>query len=155
MQRLIVMCGPSGSGKTSWAYIYSTLHPRTRIISTDDIREELFGDASVQANPQKVFALAHKRLKVNLSAGFNVIFDAMNLSPKDRRAIISDYKQLYPKLVCICVVPKATLEMCMERQHTRERQVPSDVVKSQFNRFQKPTLDEGWNIISTDEQFFI
>ena len=155
MQRLIVMCGPSGSGKSTWARRYTILHPRTEIVSTDAIREELFGDASVQSNPQKVFGLAHKRLKRLLDNGHNVIFDAMNLSPKDRRAIVAEYRRIYPALICICVVMRADFDGCVEHQRMRARKVPSDVIKNQFNRCQRPTLDEGWDIIATDNTLLI
>lgn len=149
------MCGPSGSGKSTWARRYRILHPRTEVVSTDAIREELFGDASVQSNPQKVFGLAHKKLKKWLDGGHNVIFDAMNLSPKDRRAIIAEYRRMYPTLICICVVMRADIDKCVEHQNMRARKVSSDVIKKQFNRFQRPTLDEGWDIIATDNTLLI
>ena len=149
------MCGPSGSGKSTWATRYTLSHFKTKVVSTDQIRELLFGDAGVQAEPGKVFKIAHAYIKDYLNAGYNVIFDAMNLHPKDRRAIIAEYKELYPKLVCICVVAQTSLDECKKRQYQRERKVPAHVIDKQFNQFQLPKLEEGWDVISTTGYYLV
>ena len=49
----IMMVGLPYSGKDY--YIEHNKHPDDIVVSSDEIREELYGDASVQTAPQKVF----------------------------------------------------------------------------------------------------
>ena len=71
---LYVMCGISGSGKSTYAKTLKMSIPNTEIVSTDEIREELFGSASVQKEPKKVFQIAYDWTRRLLEQRKNVVF---------------------------------------------------------------------------------
>lgn len=148
MSTLIMMVGVAGSGKSTYAktQILPTLNNGC-IISSDDIREELTGDASDQKHNQEVWAEVHRRIKSNLIEGKDVILDATNVSLKDRnRTMLA--AQGIPNVDTKCVVVLATVEDCMEHQKNRERQVPKYAIIRQMSRFQLPTAREGWTNIT-------
>ena len=59
---VFMLIGTPGSGKSTWASKREN-HDAQRIISTDDIREELSGDPSNQSVSAQSFAIARKRLQ--------------------------------------------------------------------------------------------
>ena len=84
MTKLILLVGVPGSGKTTYAKRLVRETPNTTHVSSDAIRKELYGDESVQQNPRIVFEVMHKRTIEFLKAGANVVFDATNLTKRDR-----------------------------------------------------------------------
>lgn len=141
MVRLVVMCGISGSGKTYWAHHFFNGYT---VISSDDIREELYGDASIQLNPRKVFGILHERVEANLAAGINTVLDATNLTKKWRKDIIARYKD---KAFLICAVTPVDASRAIYNQMLRDRKVPESIILKQVKQFTMPTEDEGWDEI--------
>ena len=138
--KLILLVGIPGSGKTTYAkkYIEETLN--TVHLSSDAIRKELYGDESIQGNPADVFSLMQKRAVEALNNGNNVLYDATNITRKDRASIIS----ICPKFAKIeCHIIWAPIEMCIERDTNRERTVGKEVIDRMLKRFQAPYYDEG------------
>ena len=84
MTNLIVMIGIVGSGKSSYAQRY--LSDKV-ILSSDKIREEIFGSASIQKDNNLIFSTLYRRMVENLIAGNDVVIDATNISLKFRREI--------------------------------------------------------------------
>lgn len=142
--KLMVMCGVSGSGKSTWAAAYKAADPDTVIVSTDEIREELFGDCRVQKDGDKVFQIAYERAGNYLKAHRDVIFDAMSLKPKDRLTLLMLFDSIAKM---ICVVTGNDCARALENQRKRDRQVPDEVVRAQCKRFVMPTKEEGWDEI--------
>lgn len=137
--KLILLCGVPGSGKSTYAQKWveenSGLH-----LSSDAIRKELYGDESTQGNPHEVFSLMQKRAVEALNNGSNVVYDATNVTRKDRATIIS----LCPKFVKIeCHIIWASIEACIERDAARERTVGQAVIDKMLKKFQPPYYDEG------------
>jgi predicted kinase len=87
---LDIMVGPSGAGKST--YIKTNYGPEYSIISSDEIRKQLFGSMGPEVqSPQhhaRVFAYAHALTKANLENGVPTVFDATNLRNKDRLAVV-------------------------------------------------------------------
>lgn len=142
--KLIVMCGISGSGKSTWARGYVEEDPWAVIVSTDVIREYLFGDCRVQKDGDKVFQIAYNCIGVLLREGRDVIFDAMSLKPKDRLTLMMQFDAFAEM---ICVVTGNDRARALENQYKRDRQVPEKVVRAQSKRFVMPTKEEGWDEI--------
>lgn len=144
MPTLIVMCGLPGSGKSTYTKHYIEKYPNTVALSSDSIRAELYGREEVQGNPGEVFGLMHKRTLDYLSAGKNVIYDATNLSRKDRGGIVASCPK-YVRLEChIIWVP---IEQAILQDAGRSRRVGREVIDRMVKRFQAPYYDEGFDEI--------
>lgn len=146
MPNFIMLVGIPAVGKDTWAREYVKKHPNTVIHSSDDIREELYGDASCQESPTKVFELMHSRTIRDLRAGKDVIYNATNLKYKDRKSILSQLKKI-DNLTCYCKIFVAPIEVCKERNAKRERVVPDFVYDRMLKSFQVPFYGEGFDDI--------
>jgi predicted kinase len=138
--KLILLVGIPGAGKTTYSKNYIKENINTVHLSSDSIRKELYGDESIQGNPADVFSLMQKRAVEALNNGQNVLYDATNITRKDRASIIS----ICPKFARIeCHIIWAPIEVCIERDANRERTVGKDVIDRMLKRFQAVYYDEG------------
>lgn len=137
---LIILCGIPGSGKTTYAKNYIKQNFNTIHLSSDAIRKELYGDENIQGNPAEVFSLMQKRAVEALNNGRDVLYDATNITRKDRASIIG----ICPKFAKIeCHIIWAPIEACIERDAARDRTVGKEVIDRMLKRFQAPYYDEG------------
>ena len=141
---LIVMCGLPASGKST----YSEWLTDSGVfcgVCPDKIRGELYGDESIQGDGERVFTIAHARIKDLGQDGNNVIFDATNTNAKRRKEFVKEMRPYFDVIICKWFsTPFAT---CVARNEERERQVPFDVMKRMALYFQPPTLEEGFDIV--------
>lgn len=137
---LILLVGICGSGKSTYAKKYIEQHDNTIHLSSDSIRAELWGDEATQGDNNEVFSLMQSRAIEALNNGQSVVYDATNITRKDRSYIIA----LCPKFVKIeCHIIWAPIETCIERDSARERTVGKEVIDRMLKRFQAPYYDEG------------
>ena len=116
----IMMVGLPYSGKDY--YIEHNKHPDDIVVSSDEIREELYGDASVQTAPQKVFLKMRKRTLEGLATGKTVWYNATNLSMKHRVALLRDIRAKYGNSIeTQCIIMATSLETIDRRRALRER----------------------------------
>ena len=138
--KLILLVGIPGSGKTTYAKSYIEQNTNTIHLSSDAIRKELYGDESTQGNPAEVFSLMQTRAVEALNEGNNVIYDATNITRKDRSSIIN----ICPKFAKIeAHIIWAPIETCIERDASRDRTVGKAVIDRMLKKFQAPYYDEG------------
>ena len=137
---LILLVGIPGSGKTTYAKNYIAQTPNIIHLSSDAIRKELYGDENIQGNPADVFSLMQTRAIEALNNGMHVVYDATNITRKDRQGIIS----VCPKFAKIeAHIIWAPIETCIERDANRGRTVGKEVIDRMLKRFQAPFFDEG------------
>ena len=143
--RLIVLCGVPGSGKSTYAQNKIKHDSNIVWLSSDAFREKLYGDVNCQDNPGKVFEIMQKEAVEALENGFDVIYDATSITRKARAGILN----VVPKHVqkC-CVVIWAPINVCIERDATRERTVGKAVIDKMLKRFEAPFYDEGFDMIA-------
>ena len=146
MSDFIMLVGLPAVGKDTWAREDKEKHPEVVIHSSDDIREELYGDASHQGSPVKVFEIMRARTLGDLRGGRDVIYNATNIKYKDRKSILSQVKRI-KDVECICKVFVAPVEVCKERNATRDRVVPDFVYDRMLQSFQMPFRGEGFDDI--------
>lgn len=142
--KFIMLVGLPASGKSTVAeYLKNngfTVH------SSDSIREELFGDVDAQDNNSEVFSLLHKRVKHDLSKGISCVYDATNMSMKRRKAFLDEIKKLDCEKICMFfAIP---VEICKERNHERDRQIPDELFDKMLRSFWVPMYYEGWDQIA-------
>lgn len=149
-----MMVGLPGSGKSTIAKTIQRSVPNTVIHSSDDLRGELFGNVNDQSKNNELFIELHKRIKNDLSAGRNVIFDATNLNKKRRASFLGELK--YIDCFKQCVLVMVPYEICLQRNEARfERRVLDDVIKRMYMKFQPPYYSEGFDAISIEFYFNI
>lgn len=143
---LKIIVGVPGSGKTTYCkdYIEYNNKERTLHISSDEIRKEIFDDENDQTNNNKVFEVMHERTLEALEKGYDVLYDATNITRKDRLSILSKCPSYVVKEAIICWAP---IEMCIERDSNRNRTAGKDVIDRMLKRFQAPYFDEGFDRI--------
>ena len=138
----MVMVGPSGSGKSVFSDGVDVVD-NIKIVSTDEIREILLGDANDQSHGNKIFEFAYNLTRYYLYKGYNVVFDATNLIPSYRKRVLECAKGLdIYKVAYVMNTPK---EVCLKRNSERFRKVPEEVIERQFKLFVNPTVEEGFD----------
>lgn len=151
-----MLIGLPGSGKSHYANEYIKTHSGTIVISSDDIRQELWGDANDQQNPSQVFDEMFIRTVAAMKRGMNVIYDATNLVAKTRKTTLTRLRQtLDHDFIAVADVIVCSLSECKRRQGDRDRKVPDEVIDRMVRQFQTPWYNEGWdtiNVISCGKQ---
>ena len=147
----VMMVGLSGSGKSTLANRVA-LEYDAHIISSDEIRAEVFGDENDQHHNKEVFEILHARVHEALKNGNSVIYDATNINAKRRVAVLEQLKK-YKDLRKICWVVATPFEICVENDKKRKRKVGRAVILKQMKQFQMPFLSEGWDSIHTKKLF--
>lgn len=145
MSKLYILIALPAAGKSTWAEKFCNRYDNTVHISSDAIREEVFGSAEDQAHNAEVFEIMRKRTRETLSAGGNVIYDATNLNRKRRMGFIREMKKLADEI--IGVVFAVPFEICCERNQRRERTVPYSAMERMYKSFQPPSTAEGFDRI--------
>lgn len=144
-----LIMGLSGSGKTTYAKNIVNLRGGV-LLSSDSLRNEYYGDESVQDNPSFIFEQMRIRTLYALKDDKDVVYDATNLSAKRRKNLL---KQLPKNIVKVCHCILTPLETCIENDKKRERHVSEHIIMKQLTQFQVPWYDEGWDDIITVKLF--
>ena len=138
------LISPSYSGKSTWANEKKG-ELNAEIVSSDAVREDLWGDESDQREPNKVFEEVFRQVKELLLKGRSVIVDSTGLTVKNRLKFLDFIKNVDCRKIAVCFfVP---FEELMHRLYKRERVVPESVVRRQLLTFQMPCEGEGWDDI--------
>ena len=146
MANLIILIGLPGSGKSTYARQYVNDHLGKAVWRSSDVcRAQLYGDARIQGNPQKVFKKLHEEVKLALLRGFDVLYDATNVNRKSRKAAIQLGKDCGANIHAHIIW--APVETCVQRDSQRDRTVGYDVIKKMLYRFEAPYYDEGFDEI--------
>lgn len=123
MNNFYMVVGPSGVGKSTLLQNLKRNEIIDRIVSSDSIREELFGDASYQGDNNKVFNEVHNRIYQTLKNEENVAYDATNLSSRRRKNFLKTLERFNVKKICIVLVakPELLIKRQIERAQSTER----------------------------------
>lgn len=125
--QLMLLIGAPGSGKSTVRERLVALYPDLKVISMDDRRKELTGDANDQSKNSQVFAWQQRELQKAMEARQNTVIDATNTSRKLRKMLWDSARR--NGALCSAIyfdIPLATLH---ERNKGREKRVPDDVVE--------------------------
>ena len=142
--RFIMLIGLPGSGKSTWSQCYLTECVNTVIVSSDEIRKELFSDENSQEDNNRVFHEMEIRTLECLNKGTSVIYDATNVVRKRRKALLDKLPTWVIKEAYVIWAP---LEICIERDTLRDRTVGKDIIWKMVKSYQPPFFDEGFNRI--------
>lgn len=144
--KLIMLMGLPASGKSSWAHAVRIVHPEYMVLSSDEIRRNLFGSGGYSQNEQRqVFHELHDRAMTALREGQTVIYDATNIKRKRRMAFLEQISKIPCRKELKCFV--LPVEMLKKRNVKREFVVPDEVYTRQLTKFDPPMFQEGWDDI--------
>lgn len=147
-QTVFVMCAPPGSGKSTWAI--KQMRPMDDVmISRDNIRFMLLKDNDDYfACEDTVRNMFFQAIKNNTSNDDfeNIYIDATHLTRKTRAQVRSWIRRQPYQIAVSFEVP---LEVALERnaQRTGRARVPETVIRNMYQRFDKPSLKEGFDEI--------
>jgi predicted kinase len=142
---LFMMSGLPGSGKSHQAEIQRNYYDAV-IYSSDKMREELTGDVNCQDKNDEIFKELHRRVKLDLSSGKNVIYDATNINYKKRKSFLEELKDIECTKICIFMV--TPYRDCINQNNIRERKVPEDILSKMYKSIYIPQYYEGWDNIT-------
>lgn len=135
---VVLSIGLPGSGKSTWFKRHNILP-----LSSDMVRILLFDDVTEQRYQDLVFSTLRSMLRARLLAKrpWNYV-DATNLSPHERRSWVKLAHDFgYEAHAVFFDVPP---EVCIERNHRRERNVPEDVMQRMATKLRPPKFEEGF-----------
>jgi predicted kinase len=139
---VVLAIGLPGSGKTTW-FRRRGVTP----LSSDLLRNILFDDVEEQRYQGLVFSTLRSLLRARLIAKmpWNYV-DATNLSAHERRQWIKMAKSFgYDVQAVFFDVP---LEVCLERNRSRDRMVSEDVMRKMAEKLKPPVFEEGFSKIT-------
>lgn len=143
MATLYMTIGLPGSGKSYYANVLKE-NENVSIVSSDKLREELWGDENIQGDNELLFDTLQKRILGNLLLDRDVIYDATNINAKRRRKYLKGVKIECRK---VCLFFLTDIDICKERNNSRERKVPEEVIERMYRTIQIPQYSEGWDEI--------
>lgn len=139
MAELHAMCGIPGCGKSTVADELKHEHNAV-VVNPDEIRRMLTGDPSNQDRNAEVFEHAHRMTRSNLAQDNNVIFDATNVTPEARAALL-DHAQATGSGAHLHLF-NTELPVAKQRNLGRDRIVSDDVL----DRMHQQLVDSQWSI---------
>lgn len=146
---VIMMIGVPGSGKSTYAKNIQHSYKNPVILSTDSIREELYGDENIQGDSSQVFSTFYGRFQeyaLDLETDC-IIVDATFNNTWSRKELI---RRMPSNCELHGVFMNTPLDVSIERNNARNRVVPEDVIRRMHRNLEKepPLLVEGFTRIN-------
>lgn len=146
---LVLLIGLPGSGKSTLTQHLLQRSDQRRVIATDAIRQQLFGDEALQGAWYQVWREVQQQLQqaawqLKQQQLTEVIYDATNTARRQRRLLIAIARDFgYSRITGLWLdVP---LALCLQRNQQRSRQVPEAVILRMARQLSgaPPSLEEG------------
>ena len=144
-----MLIGPPGSGKTTLAHKMQQVIAKSCMISTDQIRKDLYGDETYQGQWPEIAAVVQEQSQHALGLGQTIIYDATNAKRVWRMGLLHSLASMHiPWVGWHLTTPLAT---CQQWNTQRSRAVPAHVVEETHNALQQfpPHPAEGFVAIYT------
>ncbi|MGF1457838.1 MAG: AAA family ATPase [Leptolyngbyaceae cyanobacterium] len=150
---LWILIGLPGSGKSTWAQAMQQSSPSLKYISTDRIRRELFGDEAIQGPWRQVWHQVLQEFQLGVqqassAGGVGAIYDATNARRRGRRQVIAAARIVgFTRLLAVWL--DLPLEICLQRNYQRSRQVPPEVIHGMARQLTgaPPHWQEGFDAV--------
>lgn len=147
--KLYVLVGLPASGKSTYAK--NNLLDKAKLLSSDAIRKELFNDETHQADNKAVFTTLYNRAREYLRNGDNVVIDSTSINKFERARVLRNFEGFDIEKIAIFI--NTPVKVCCERDLLRSRTVGKDVIYKYKRKFERPTIDEGFdNVIEVKEK---
>ncbi|WP_254173631.1 ATP-binding protein [Planktothrix pseudagardhii] len=141
------MIGVPGSGKSTIAQQLAEI-TQGIIISTDRIREQLYGEEIIQGNWSEIEAEVLRQMETAIASSQPIIYDATNAYPRWRLELLEKIALISPEIprYWMAWVLETPIEICKQWNQNRQRQVPEFVIEKMGQAIANfpPTLSEGF-----------
>ncbi|MDZ8185707.1 MAG: ATP-binding protein [Nostoc sp. ChiSLP02] len=139
------LIGVPGSGKSTLAAELAKLG-NYRIVSTDTIRQQLYGDASIQGEWSQVEEKVISEIVDAIAQGDSIIYDATNAKRIWRIDLLGKLKSIAPSSLWIAWYLQTPVTNCKLWNQQRTRQVPDSIIESMHQSLQDfpPIAGEGF-----------
>ncbi|CAD5969464.1 hypothetical protein PCC9214_03713 [Planktothrix tepida] len=141
------MIGVPGSGKSTIAQQLAEITQGV-IISTDRIREQLYGEEIIQGNWSEIEAEVLKQMEAAITSSQPIIYDATNAYPQWRLELLEKIALISPEISrsWVAWVLETPIEICKQWNQNRQRHVPESVIEEMGKAIANfpPTLSEGF-----------
>lgn len=122
---LVVMIGAAGSGKSTLA---ARLFAPGDILSSDELRAVVAGDAADQRATRTAFAILHRQLGRRLAEGRTTVVDATSVTPFARRGLIASAAAHGVPAIAIVLALDPAIVLARNRARA-DRVVPEQAVR--------------------------
>lgn len=147
------LIGVPGSGKSTLAIRLANLG--YRIVSTDAIRERIYGDAAIQGEWMQVEEVVLQEIQDALSNGFNIVYDATNAVRSYRMNLLTKLNSIsldsseHPQWIAWYL--KTPFDICKQWNQNRDRKVGDDVIERMYKSLKDfpPIPAEGFIKVET------
>ena len=141
MKTLVLLSAIPGSGKSTWSKRYQEEHPNTYIVSSDEIRTRLYGDAQNFDHEAEVWdTFLHDIHEYGKIDDCTVICDSTNLQNKYRRYYLKSTPEFDIHQLVLFDIP---YEICLYQNRKRHKgRIVSDMaMKELFDEFEYPSQE--------------
>lgn len=141
----MLLCGPAGCGKSTFAAKHFLA---TQVVSSDDCRARVSDDAANQGVSHHAFDLMHFIIEKRLLLERLTVSDATNLNRPGRRQLTKIAR--YFRFNTAAIIFDVALETCLTRNLSRDRVVPEDAVRAQYEMLESTLMTitrEGFDYI--------
>jgi len=142
------LIGLPASGKSTFAQQLAEIEGSCHeIVSTDKIREQLFGDEIVQGDWRQVEAEVMSRIKKAIASGKYIIYDATNAKRPWRMDWLEKIAAATGKeFASVCWYLSTPVETCKKWNKSRQRQVPEIAIEKMSSSIAQfpPDVAEGF-----------
>jgi predicted kinase len=138
---LVIISGPALTGKSTFLGHLMKSIPTFQLVSTDDIRMELYQSYEFKPEREKeIWQITYQRVEALLNKGWVVSLDATLRTPENRGAVINRFRK-WP--IVYFAFEKPPLSLLLERNSKRTwKQFPEEAIIKMHEDYQFPTDSE-------------
>ena len=143
------MVGLPGSGKSTIAKSMTEIKDDCVVLSSDELRKTFKDKCEPKSLNYHTFRHMNKTTVELLKQGTSVIYDATNLTRRDRKQLLKELKKnKVEDIIVTALVIETPTDICAKRNREREvDRVPDDVMTRYIEKYTPPILDEDFTYI--------